>query len=103
MCMYLVEKYIFSSIIENVVFKANKHKAELGENRSECGNLGFRRLESEGPVAQWITRLTTDQKNAGSNPARIVFSSLVHFHVRRLNFFSVGKIASTNLFYNCRF
>jgi hypothetical protein len=24
-----------------------------------------------GPVAQWITRLTTDQKIAGSNPARI--------------------------------
>ena len=24
-----------------------------------------------GPVAQWITRLTTDQKIAGSNPAGI--------------------------------
>ena len=26
-----------------------------------------------GPVAQWITRLTTDQKIAGSNPAWIEF------------------------------
>lgn len=26
---------------------------------------------SSGPMAQWITRLTTDQKIAGSNPARI--------------------------------
>ena len=25
-------------------------------------------------MAQWITRLTTDQKIAGSNPARVVFS-----------------------------
>ena len=25
-----------------------------------------------GPMAQWITRLTTDQKIAGSNPAGIV-------------------------------
>ena len=24
-------------------------------------------------MAQWITRLTTDQKIAGSNPARVVF------------------------------
>ena len=30
---------------------------------------------SKGPVAQWITRLTTDQKIAGSNPARIVMFS----------------------------
>ena len=26
---------------------------------------------SAGPVAQWITRLTTDQKIPGSNPGRI--------------------------------
>ena len=26
-------------------------------------------------MAQWITRLTTDQKIAGSNPARLVFFS----------------------------
>ena len=25
-----------------------------------------------GPVAQWITRLTTDQKIPGSNPGRVV-------------------------------
>ena len=29
-----------------------------------------------GPVAQWITRLTTDQKIAGSNPAGIETFSL---------------------------
>ena len=28
-------------------------------------------LITGGPMAQWITRLTTDQKIAGSNPARI--------------------------------
>ena len=27
----------------------------------------------EGPVAQWIRRLTSDQKIAGSSPARVVF------------------------------
>ena len=26
-----------------------------------------------GPVAQWIRRLTTDQEIPGSNPGRIVF------------------------------
>ena len=30
-------------------------------------------LVQRGSVAQWITRLTTDQKIAGSNPARVVF------------------------------
>ena len=29
-------------------------------------------LVQRGSVAQWITRLTTDQKIAGSNPARVV-------------------------------
>ena len=29
-------------------------------------------LVNAGLVAQWITRLTTDQKIAGSNPAEIV-------------------------------
>ena len=35
-------------------------------------------------MAQWITRLTTDQKIAGSNPARLVFSLLFSpfFHFR---------------------
>ena len=28
-----------------------------------------------GPVAQWITRLTTDQKIPGSSPGRFVFSA----------------------------
>ena len=26
-----------------------------------------------GPVAQWITRLTTDQKIPGSNPGKVAF------------------------------
>ena len=29
-------------------------------------------------MAQWITRLTTNQKTAGSNPARVVF--FIHLH-----------------------
>ena len=34
-------------------------------------------LNSRGPVAQWITRLTTDQKIPGSNPGRfgLLFAS----------------------------
>ena len=35
------------------------------------GGLKRTNFKSIGPVAQWITRLTTDQKIAGSNPARI--------------------------------
>ena len=31
-----------------------------------------KRSRSVGPVAQWITRLTTDQKIPGSNPGRVV-------------------------------
>ena len=34
-------------------------------------------------MAQWITRLTTDQKIAGSNPARVIFFLLaIHNHIR---------------------
>jgi hypothetical protein len=33
-------------------------------------------------VAQWITRLTTNQKIAGSSPARIDFSGLTNTEVR---------------------
>ena len=34
-----------------------------------------------GLVAQWITRLTTDQKIPGSNPGKVgFFSSLASFH-----------------------
>ena len=29
-------------------------------------------IQLSGPVAQWITRLTTDQKIPGSNPGRFV-------------------------------
>ncbi len=36
-------------------------------------------------MAQWITRLTTDQKIAGSNPARIV-KSFVLLQVTRPGF-----------------
>ena len=39
---------------------------------------------STGLVAQWITRLTTDQKIAGSNPAEIVLlflqKRMIRFH-----------------------
>ena len=36
-------------------------------------------LESryKGPVAQWITRLTTDQKIPGSTPGRLVYFVLL--------------------------
>ena len=39
-----------------------------------------------GLVAQWITRLTTDQKIAGSNPAKVVFHLffLSHFLCRTI-------------------
>ena len=31
----------------------------------------FKTLFPQGPVAQWITRLTTDQKIPGSTPGRL--------------------------------
>ena len=48
---------------------------------------------SKGPVAQWITRLTTDQKIAGSNPARIeiFFSVIENFYFL---FFTFCKVNS---------
>ena len=35
-------------------------------------------LTTVGPVAQWITRLTTDQKIPGSTPGRLEVFLLVH-------------------------
>ena len=42
------------------------------ENTCSCFNLKGILVDEEnsGPVAQWITRLTTDQKIPGSNPGR---------------------------------
>lgn len=61
-----------------------------------------------GPVAQWITRLTTDQKIPGSNPGRVgniffAFSSAIpssHQHVHASPIFaramqSANQLAST--------
>ncbi|XP_033069176.1 uncharacterized protein LOC117084546 [Trachypithecus francoisi] len=38
-------------------------------------------LTSSGPVAQWITRLTTDQKILGSTPGWLAVLVLPHLHV----------------------
>jgi hypothetical protein len=38
---------------------------------------------STGPVVQWTTRLTTNQKNAGSSHARIVFSRSIGRNPKR--------------------
>ena len=35
--------------------------------------LIFRSISGEGPVAQWIRHLTTDQGIPGSSPGRVVF------------------------------
>jgi hypothetical protein len=40
--------------------------------------LQLTRPKGSGPVAQWSTRLTTKQKNAGSSPARIEFLLLCY-------------------------
>ena len=32
----------------------------------------------KGLVAQWITRLTTDQKIPGSNPGKVEFLNILH-------------------------
>ena len=36
-------------------------------------DIYFEKIQREGHVAQWITRLTTDQAIAGSSPAMLVF------------------------------
>ena len=47
--------------------------------------VGFFPLtKSMGPVAQRITRLTTDQKIPGSNPGRIDFNFFFHSNLHNI-------------------
>ena len=46
-----------------------------------------------GPVAQWITRLTTDQKIPGSNPGKVVF---LHGHEKKIQYFQ-KELASVGI------
>ena len=41
--------------------------------------LIFRSISGEGPVAQWIRHLTTDQGIPGSSPGRVVFYQFFSF------------------------
>ena len=59
-----------------------------------------------GLVAQWITRLTTDQKIAGSNPAKIdlllvstSFSCILFLSCVHCNLFSVSSVHSIGVFH----
>lgn len=55
------------------------------------------RMRTRGPVAQWIRRLTSDQKIAGSSPARVVFYYM--FNTRPLTvlriYFSIASLCVT--------
>ena len=46
-----------------------------------------------GLVAQWITRLTTDQKIPGSNPGKVVF---LHGHEKKIQYFQ-KELASVGI------
>ena len=48
---------------------------------------------SAGLVAQWITRLTTDQKIPGSNPGKVVF---LHGHEKKIQYFQ-KELASVGI------
>ena len=48
--------------------------------------LIFRSISSEGPVAQWIRHLTTNQGIPGSSPGRVVFYQFFFFFFRSLFF-----------------
>ena len=59
------------------------------ENTCSCFNLKGILVDEEnsGPVAQWITRLTTDQKIPGSNPAALekYFTMIETYHIIELS------------------
>ena len=46
---------------------------------------GENTMRTVGPVAQRITRLTTDQKIPGSNPGRVEFFFFIRFYMKLYN------------------
>jgi hypothetical protein len=61
-------------------------------NKANLVKFTFSHYRSVGPVAQWITRLTTNQKIAGSSPARIDFLGLTNTEVRNKMLFPFTQL-----------
>ena len=58
-----------TDVVLNVWCLCAEHRGCSTERRMWAAYQGHRDDEGPGPVAQWTTRLTTDQEIAGSTPA----------------------------------
>ena len=63
---------LFTGLLSpNKFFKVSEYLLQLAEESLQFIYKTFDQLYQQGPVAQRITRLTTDQKIGGSNPLGI--------------------------------
>ena len=69
--LHLIWFYSPDYSVQTNFFKVSEYLLQLAEESLQFIYKTFDQLYQQGPVAQRITRLTTDQKIGGSNPLGI--------------------------------